>query len=98
MKSPFAEDWGALDHIELKDKYSGTIVLKRPYAPLWTVTLPGESSCVLSRKAMAAVGGRFRARPPCTSGPYRIKHWEPKTQLLLERLTDTARIVTIHHA
>jgi peptide/nickel transport system substrate-binding protein len=88
VKSPFAEDWAALDHIELQDKYSGTIVLKRPYAPLWTVTLPGESSCVISRKAMAAAGGRFGARPPCTSGPYRIKRWEPKTQLLLERNPD----------
>ena len=88
VKSPFAEDWAALDHIELTDRYSGTIVLKRPFAPLWSVTLPGESACIMSRKAMAAAGGRFSARPPCTSGPYRIKRWEPKTQLLLERNPD----------
>jgi peptide/nickel transport system substrate-binding protein len=88
VKSPYAEDWAALDHVELKDRYSGTIVLTKPFAPLWTVTLPGESSCVISRKAMAATGGRFSARPPCTSGPYRIKRWEPKTQLLLERNPD----------
>ena len=88
LNSPFVDDWAALDHVEVTSKYAGTIILKNPFAPLWTVTLPGESSCILSRKAMVAAGGRFTTRPPCTSGPYHIKRWEPKTQLLLERNPD----------
>ena len=35
LKSPFAQDWATLDHVEVKDKYSGVIVLKAPFAPLW---------------------------------------------------------------
>ena len=88
VKSPFAADWAALDHVAVKDKYSGTIVLKKPFAPLWTVSLPSESACILSRKGMNAAGGRFTTKPPCTSGPYRIKRWEPKTKLVLERNPD----------
>lgn len=88
VKSPYADDWAALDHVEVKDRYSGTIVLSKPFAPLWTLSLPSESSCILSRKALHAAGGRFTTKPPCTSGPYRIKRWEPKTKLILERNPD----------
>jgi len=86
LKSPFAQDWATLDHVEVKDKYSGVIVLKSPFAPLWASTLPTPSAVIMPKKALAAVGGRtFTTQPPVTSGPYRIKSWEPKTKLVLAR-------------
>ena len=87
-QSEYAGDWAALDHVDVKDKYSGVIVLKRPFAPLWTATIPTASSIVLPRKALESVGGRFDTKPPCESGPYRIKSWEPKQRLILARNPD----------
>ena len=87
-QSEYADDWAALDRVEVRDKYSGIIVLKRPFAPLWTSTLPTASSVILPRKALESVGGKFDTKPPCESGPYRIKSWEPKQRLTLVRNPD----------
>ena len=87
-QSEYADDWAALDHVEVKDKYSGVIVLKRAFAPLWNSTLPTASSIILPRKALEPVGGKFDTKPPCESGPYRIKSWEPKQRLILTRNPD----------
>ena len=40
LDSPYASDWAALKQVEVKDKYSGTVVLKHTYAPLMTTTIP----------------------------------------------------------
>lgn len=87
-QSEYSDDWAALDHVEVKDKYSGIIVLKRPFAPLWTVSLPTASSIILPRKALESVGGKFDTKPPCESGPYRIQSWQPKQRLVLVRNPD----------
>jgi peptide/nickel transport system substrate-binding protein len=62
--------------------------LKEAFAPLWTSTLPTESAIILPQKAYEAAGGKFTTKPPCQCGPYRIKSWEPKTKLVLERNPD----------
>jgi peptide/nickel transport system substrate-binding protein len=87
-KSDYHDDWGTLDHVEVKDKYSGIIIMKRPFAPLWSSTLPTDSAVILPKKALDAVGGTFTTKPPCQCGPYRIKSWQPKTKLVLERNPD----------
>jgi peptide/nickel transport system substrate-binding protein len=86
--SEYADDWAALDHVEVKDKYSGIIVLKHAFAPLFTSTLPTASSIILPKKALDAAGGKFDTKPPCESGPYRIKSWDPKQKLVLVRNPD----------
>jgi peptide/nickel transport system substrate-binding protein len=42
QQSEYADDMAQLDHVEVTDKYSGVIVLKEPFAPLWTSSLPGH--------------------------------------------------------
>lgn len=84
VASPYAEDWSKLDHVEVHDDRSGTIVLKEPYAPLWTTTLPALSGFILSEKAMKSLAdGKYTTTPPATSGPYVIKEWTPKQRLVL---------------
>jgi len=91
MESPYAEDWIALDHVEVNDDRSGVIALKEPYAPLWTTTLPAGRGMIVSRKAVEALPGqRYEAEPPCVSGPYQIKEWVPSQKLTLETLADYA--------
>ena len=84
----YHDDWGSLNQVVVKDKYSGIIELKEAFAPLWTSTLPTESAIILPQKAYEAAGGKFTTKPPCQCGPYRIKSWEPKTKLVLERNPD----------
>ncbi len=86
LDSPVKGDWGPLDHVEVEGKYDGVIVLKEPFAPLWNITLPYGAGCIVSKKAVeAAGGGNFRMKPPCFSGPYILKKWEPKQVTVLTR-------------
>jgi peptide/nickel transport system substrate-binding protein len=87
-ESPYRDDWVALDHVEVKDSYSGTIVLKEPFAPLWTISLVRASGSILSRKAMESVGDKFTTEPPAGSGPYVLKEWQPKQRTILVRNPD----------
>jgi peptide/nickel transport system substrate-binding protein len=83
--SEYRDDFAALARVEVVDRYSGVIVLKHPFAPLWTSTLPSASGCIVSRQAVTAAGGRFTTVPPATAGPYRIEEWRPKQRLTLAR-------------
>lgn len=87
-QSPYAADWAQLDHVEVTGRYSGTIVLKKPFAPLFTTTLPATSGVILPKAAIEQAGGKFSTTPPVTSGPYRIREWTPRTRLILERNPD----------
>jgi peptide/nickel transport system substrate-binding protein len=84
MESPYTEDWKTLDHVEVTGERSGTIVLKEPFAPLWSTTLPATSGMIMCRKAVEALDGkRFTTTPPATSGAYRIEEWVPKQKTVL---------------
>ena len=80
-----APDMGTLSHVEVHDRYSGTIVLHSPYAALIPVGLAGPSGAIMSRKAVDSVGGRFAVQPPCCSGPYLFRDWQAQRKTVLER-------------
>ena len=66
LESAYSGDWATLDHVEVTGKYSGTIVLKEPFAPLWWSTLPYGSGDIISKKATEAAGGSFKGMDvPC---------------------------------
>lgn len=84
-ESPYKGDWATLDRVDVTDTYSGVIVLKEPFAPLWWSTLPYGSGNILSKKAVESVGGKFEMNVPASSGPYVIKQWLPKQKVVLVR-------------
>jgi peptide/nickel transport system substrate-binding protein len=84
-KSAYAGDWSLLETVEIKDKYTGVIVLKKPFAPIWMTSLPGISGVILSKKAMESVDGNFTTNPPTCSGPYIFKEWKPKQVTIIAR-------------
>jgi peptide/nickel transport system substrate-binding protein len=85
-KFAYRDDWAVLDHVEVTDTYSGVIVLKEPFAPLWGSTLPWSSGSIVCKKAVEAMEGkRFTTDPGPTSGPYSIAEWQPKQKLTLKR-------------
>src|SRR6185369_3166153 len=65
MKSPYADDWSALDHVEVTDPLSGIIVLKGFFASLWSTTLPEGSGKIVCKKAVEALPEkRFKTSIP----------------------------------
>ena len=89
LESNYVADWEALDHVEITDKYSGVMIFKYPYAPLWTSTLPFKPATIVCKKAMEALPEKkFTTEPPATSGPYVIKDWAHKQRMVLARNPD----------
>jgi peptide/nickel transport system substrate-binding protein len=84
LAAAYADDWATLDHVEVIDKYNGKIVLKEPFAPLWTTTLPVGSGNIVCKKYVEEVGLEKFATQPLGSGPYTFESWEPKQQIVLK--------------
>ena len=89
VASGYKSDWELLDHVEVVDKYTGIIVLKGVFAPLFATTLPMAAGAVVCKKAVEKLEpGNFGMTPPAQGGPYRIKQWEQAQRLILERNPD----------
>ncbi len=84
LDSPWRDYWVLLDRVDIVDRYTGEIVLKEPYIPVWTISLSGEAGNMVCKKAVEEAGGRFTTLPPATCGPYYIKEWLPKQKIVLE--------------
>jgi len=78
-----AVEMGSLSHVDVHDRYSGTIVLESPYAAFVSVAV--ASYGILPRTAVESVGGRFNTQPPCCSGPYLFREWQAKRKTILDR-------------
>ena len=84
-EAPWKVKWDALDHVEITSTYTGTIILKQPFVPLWFTTICDGPGSIVCKKAVEAAGGRFTTEFPAVCGPYRIKRWIPKQVLEFER-------------
>ena len=84
LHSPYSGDWSALDTVQVTGPYEGTIILKSPFAPLMSSTLPVGSGRVLPQKAIEKLGKSF-ATNPVGSGPYEFVSWVPKQHAILKR-------------
>lgn len=81
--SPYQSDWATLDHVEVTGPLTGRIVLTKPTAYLWTISLPDGSGCIVSKAAWEALGDKV-ALAPVGSGPYRVASLDPQRQVVLE--------------
>lgn len=103
-ESEWKGDYSAFDRVDIKDKYSGTIVLSEPFSPFMNTTLASGTGVILCAKATESVGGKFTMEIPATCGPY-VFEWTQGQSVVLTRNpewtgdstyfdTITARIVT----
>jgi peptide/nickel transport system substrate-binding protein len=88
LESTNKPDWGPLDHVEVTGEREGTIVLNKPFQPLWSISLPYITGNIVSKKAFEQAGGKIGTEPVATSGPYMHKSWEPKQKTTLVRSPD----------
>jgi peptide/nickel transport system substrate-binding protein len=87
-KSAYKDDWAVLDKVEITDKYSGKIILKEPFAPLWKTTLPLASGWVVCKKYVQEVGKEKYATNIIGTGPYVLDSWTPKQKIVVKKNPD----------
>ena len=85
LKSPNIDDWGPLEKVEVTGKYTGTIIFKTPFQPVWWTALPFTAGNIVSMKAVEKAGGKYTIEPPSVNGPYMLKEWKPKQRTILSR-------------
>jgi peptide/nickel transport system substrate-binding protein len=81
-KVPYADDWAALDHVEVTGPLTGTIILKNPSPAIWTIALPDGSGAIVSKKAYEALGEKAKTTL-IGSGPYVLSEWVPRDHFTL---------------
>jgi peptide/nickel transport system substrate-binding protein len=85
LKSPNKDDWGPLEKVEVTGKYTGTIIFKTPFQPVWWTALPFTPGNIISMKAVEKAGGKYTTEPPSVNGPYMLKEWKPKQRTILSK-------------
>lgn len=88
VNAVYASDWAALDKVEVTDTHSGIIRLKKPFAPLFTSTMPHASGLIVCKAAVEANKGIIGTDPLATSGPYKLSKWQPNERITLSRNED----------
>jgi peptide/nickel transport system substrate-binding protein len=85
LKSDWAARWPTLDKVEVKDKQSGTIVLKQPYAATFLMGVASESGSIVPKAAVEKLKDqKFTTELPGHCGPYVIAEWTPNQKLTLK--------------
>jgi peptide/nickel transport system substrate-binding protein len=88
IEAVYRGDWApALKEVKVNDKYSGTIILKEPFAAVTRSTLPVSSGWIVSKKAVEALGDKYATKPIGT-GPYEFVSWTPKQSVVLKRFAE----------
>lgn len=72
----YADDWLALDHVEVTGLLTGRIILKNAAPALWVITLADGSGRIISKKAFEKLGEKGIATTLIGSGPYVLREWK----------------------
>lgn len=84
--SDWGNRWSTLDHVEVTDKYSGTIVLNSPFVAIWMVGIAYDSGYILPKSKVEALPDqRLTTTLPAHCGPYYLAEWIPQQKLVLKR-------------
>ena len=84
---PYADDFGALDRVEVTGTYTGKLMLKHPAPAIWLIAICDGSGSLLSKKAVEALGDGISTKAIGT-GPYVFKEWKAREQVTLEANPD----------
>lgn len=84
LNAAYEMDWAALQEVRVTGRYTGTVVLKSPFAPLMNATITGPAGQIVSKQAALELGDGFGTKPVGT-GPYEFVRWEPNQQVALRK-------------
>lgn len=84
----YKDDWAVLDRVDVVDTYTGKIILKETFAPLWRTTLPVGSGLIVCKKFVEEIGALQFASNIMGCGPYTLADFRPKERIVLKRNPD----------
>jgi peptide/nickel transport system substrate-binding protein len=85
LSSDWSARWPTLDHVEVKDRHSGVLVLKSPFVATWLMGLASESGAILPKAAVEKLPDKkFTTQLPAQLGPYTMTEWVPKQKIVLK--------------
>ncbi|MGB7244649.1 MAG: ABC transporter substrate-binding protein [Sulfitobacter sp.] len=70
VESGIANEFSALNEVEVTGKYTGIIRLNEPSATFWTATVAYTGGAIISKAAAEEAGGYFESIPVATAAPY----------------------------
>jgi peptide/nickel transport system substrate-binding protein len=89
LKTDWASRFPTLDRVDVKDKYSGTVVLKSPFAATFLMGIASESGTIVPKaKVEALKDKKFTTELPAQYGPYNFDSWTPKQKMVLKANPD----------
>jgi peptide/nickel transport system substrate-binding protein len=89
LVSEWKDSWSSLDHVEVTDKYSGLIVLNKPFAPVWLLSMTTVVATVVCKAAVEKLPEKkYTTEIPAHCGPYVMSQWVPKQKVVLTRNPD----------
>lgn len=89
LKSDWAGRFPATDHVEVKDKYSGVIVQKTPFAAAFLMGISAETGSIVPKSVVEKLPDqKFTTTLPAFLGPYMIAEWTPKQKLVFKKNPD----------
>ena len=89
LKSDWAARWPTLDHVEVKDKYSGVLVLKAPFAATFLMGVASESGTIVPKAAVEKLTDqKFTTELPGQCGPFTMTEWTPKQKVVVKANPD----------
>ena len=88
-ESPYKGEWANLKQVDVTGPLTGTIVLERPRAGLFTIALGDTAGSILCRRAVAERGREHNTRP-VGSGAMMVVSFEKQRQVVLRRNPDFA--------
>jgi len=86
IDSTYKLDWATLKEVKVTGKYTGTIILRKAFAPLMNSTIPVTAGHIVSKKAVKELGDKFATNPVGT-GPYEFTSWNRNENLKLTRFS-----------
>jgi peptide/nickel transport system substrate-binding protein len=89
LKSDWASRFPTLDHVEVKDKQNGVVVLSKPFAATFLMGISSESGTIVPKaKVEALKDKKFSTELPAQYGPYVLESWTPKQKIILKANPD----------
>ena len=89
LKSDWATRWPTLDHVEVKDKYNGVIVLKSPFAATFLMGVASESGAIVPKAGVEKLKDqKYTTEFPGQCGPYTMTEWTPKQKVVMKANPD----------
>ena len=64
LESEWSGDWDSMEKVEIKDKYSGNIILNKAFAPFATMSLAGQPGSWSARKRPSQWAASTRPKYP----------------------------------